>query len=213
MIVSITLVLPDGGDAGPFDLYSNVDGYSIAFEMNVPILDLIAGYTSTLVPDGTTTIRVVSIGICTNYIDIPINLIPTTTTTSSSTSTSTTTSTSTSSTSTTTSTSTTATPTTTSTSTSTTSTTSSSTSTTTSSTTPRPIIGGALIIENNSTRASVDDVNAVSWTTIISTPVPAGQIKTGSASRSDRISKYNQLLRIEEELGNTAKFLGMKILK
>lgn len=35
-----------------------------------------------------------------------------------------------------------------------------------------------------------------------------GQIKTGSASRSDRIAKYNQLLRIEEELGAQAKFLG-----
>lgn len=35
-----------------------------------------------------------------------------------------------------------------------------------------------------------------------------GQIKTGSASRSDRISKYNQLIRIEEELGDNAKFLG-----
>ena len=32
----------------------------------------------------------------------------------------------------------------------------------------------------------------------------AGQIKTGSASRSDRIAKYNQLLRIEQELGNEA---------
>ena len=35
-----------------------------------------------------------------------------------------------------------------------------------------------------------------------------GQIKTGSASRSDRISKYNQLLRIEEMLGSTAVFAG-----
>jgi len=35
-----------------------------------------------------------------------------------------------------------------------------------------------------------------------------GQIKTGSASRSDRIAKYNQLLRIEEELGDSAQFLG-----
>ena len=35
-----------------------------------------------------------------------------------------------------------------------------------------------------------------------------GQIKTGSASRSDRMSKYNQLLRIEEELGSTAVYLG-----
>ena len=35
-----------------------------------------------------------------------------------------------------------------------------------------------------------------------------GQIKTGSASRTDRVAKYNQLLRIEEELGDTAEFLG-----
>ncbi|RYE11266.1 MAG: phosphopyruvate hydratase [Sphingobacteriaceae bacterium] len=42
-----------------------------------------------------------------------------------------------------------------------------------------------------------------------------GQIKTGSASRSDRIAKYNQLLRIEEELGANAKFIGkdFKFLK
>ena len=38
----------------------------------------------------------------------------------------------------------------------------------------------------------------------------AGQIKTGSASRSDRIAKYNQLLRIEEELGSMAVFPGMQ---
>ena len=38
----------------------------------------------------------------------------------------------------------------------------------------------------------------------------AGQIKTGSASRTDRIAKYNQLLRIEEELGAAAKFAGRK---
>ena len=36
----------------------------------------------------------------------------------------------------------------------------------------------------------------------------AGQIKTGSASRTDRIAKYNQLLRIEEELGSAARFAG-----
>lgn len=35
-----------------------------------------------------------------------------------------------------------------------------------------------------------------------------GQIKTGSASRTDRIAKYNQLLRIEEALGEQAKYLG-----
>ena len=40
----------------------------------------------------------------------------------------------------------------------------------------------------------------------------AGQIKTGSASRTDRIAKYNQLLRIEQELGGTAGFLGLAAL-
>ena len=39
-----------------------------------------------------------------------------------------------------------------------------------------------------------------------------GQIKTGSASRTDRVAKYNQLLRIEEELGSGARFLGIKAL-
>ena len=41
----------------------------------------------------------------------------------------------------------------------------------------------------------------------------AGQIKTGSASRTDRICKYNQLLRIEEELGPSAKYAGRKAFK
>ena len=41
----------------------------------------------------------------------------------------------------------------------------------------------------------------------------AGQIKTGSASRTDRIAKYNQLLRIEEELGSSAKFAGRKAFR
>lgn len=40
-----------------------------------------------------------------------------------------------------------------------------------------------------------------------------GQIKTGSASRSDRMAKYNQLLRIEEILGETAIFPGLKAFK
>ena len=41
----------------------------------------------------------------------------------------------------------------------------------------------------------------------------AGQIKTESASRTDRVAKYNQLLRIEEVLGDGARFLGLKALK
>jgi enolase len=41
----------------------------------------------------------------------------------------------------------------------------------------------------------------------------AGQIKTGSASRTDRLAKYNQLLRIEEELGSSAIYLGRKAFR
>jgi enolase len=40
----------------------------------------------------------------------------------------------------------------------------------------------------------------------------AGQIKTGSGSRTDRIGKYNQLLRIERQMGAGARFLGLKAL-
>ena len=43
--------------------------------------------------------------------------------------------------------------------------------------------------------------------------IAAGQIKTGSASRTDRIAKYNQLLRIEEELGGAARFPGTSLFK
>ncbi|MGH9658022.1 MAG: phosphopyruvate hydratase, partial [Bryobacteraceae bacterium] len=41
----------------------------------------------------------------------------------------------------------------------------------------------------------------------------AGQIKTGSASRSDRVAKYNQLLRIEQDLGTSARFAGRKAFR
>ncbi len=47
----------------------------------------------------------------------------------------------------------------------------------------------------------------------LSVALNTGQIKTGSASRTDRICKYNQLLRIEEELGAKAKFLGKEVYK
>ncbi len=47
----------------------------------------------------------------------------------------------------------------------------------------------------------------------LSVAVNAGQIKTGSASRTDRIAKYNQLLRIEEELGDEAIFEGLRAFK
>jgi len=44
----------------------------------------------------------------------------------------------------------------------------------------------------------------------ISVALNAGQIKTGAPSRTDRVAKYNQLLRIEEELGDSAEYLGRK---
>lgn len=98
MTVLITLTTA-GSDTGPFDLYSDVDGFLVPFENNVPKASLVSGYTSTLVPGGATIIRVKSDSICTNYIDL---IIGATTTTTTSTSTSTTTSTSSTSTTTTT---------------------------------------------------------------------------------------------------------------
>jgi hypothetical protein len=90
MTVLITLTIA-GTDSGPFDLYSDLDGYISAFETGVSKASLLAGYSSALVPDYTTTIRVKSNGVCLNYIDIPVVTPTTTTTTSSSSSTTTTT--------------------------------------------------------------------------------------------------------------------------
>ena len=89
--VLITLTTA-GTDTGPFDLFSDADSYVTAFENNVPKASLVSGYTSTLVPDLATIIRVKSDSLCTNYIDLPI--VTTTTTTSTSSTTTTTTSTS-----------------------------------------------------------------------------------------------------------------------
>jgi hypothetical protein len=80
MTVFITLSIA-GADSGPFNLYSNIDGYVTAFESAVPKASLLAGYASSVVPDFTTTIRVLSTGTCTNYVDIVVEEITTTTTT------------------------------------------------------------------------------------------------------------------------------------
>lgn len=103
--VLVTLTVA-GADTGPFDLYSNVDGFAVPFETNVTKADLLAGYISYLVPDTATLIRVLCSPPCKNYIDLVIDGTTTTTTSTSSSSTTTTTS-STSSSSTTTSTTTT----------------------------------------------------------------------------------------------------------
>ena len=78
MTVLITLTVA-GADSGPFNLYSNTDGFVAAFETGVSKAALLAGYSSALVPDYTTVIRVLSTGDCTNYIDIVLDE-PTTTT-------------------------------------------------------------------------------------------------------------------------------------
>ena len=78
------------------------------------------------------------------------------------------------------------------------------------------------------TIAAVEMTHRAGWTTIIShrsgetedsfiadlaVAMGSGQIKTGSASRSDRVAKYNQLLRIGDELGETAEYPGAKAFK
>jgi hypothetical protein len=80
MTVFITLFTA-GADSGPFNLYSDVDGYVTAFESGVSKASLTAGYSSALVPNFTTVIRVLSTGDCTNYIDITLDAPVTTSTT------------------------------------------------------------------------------------------------------------------------------------
>lgn len=82
MNVLITLTTA-GADTGPFNLYSNTDSYVTAFATGIAKSVLVAGYTSTVVPTGTSTIRVKSTGTCTNYVDLYVagSGITTTTTT------------------------------------------------------------------------------------------------------------------------------------
>lgn len=97
-------------------------------------------------------------------------------------------------------------------------------------------IGNSILVKVNQIGSLTETINAVTlaqtngYTSVMShrsgetedstiadlaVALNCGQIKTGSASRSDRIAKYNQLLRIEEELGANAKFIGkdFKFLK
>jgi hypothetical protein len=90
MTVLITLTSA-GADAGPFDLYSDTDGYLTPFATGILKATLLGGYTSSAVPDGTTSIRIVSTGTCTNYIYVSVEGTTTTTTSTSSTSSTTTT--------------------------------------------------------------------------------------------------------------------------
>ena len=82
MTVLITLTTA-GTDSGPFNLYSNLDGYTLAFESGVDKTSLEAGHASSLVPDYTTIIKVLSTGTCNTSINIVLDEPTTTTTTSS----------------------------------------------------------------------------------------------------------------------------------
>ena len=80
MTALITLTTA-GLDTGPFDLYTELDGFTVPFESNILKSSLLSGYTSTIVPDNATTVRVQSIGVCVNYVDIILQYPTTTTTT------------------------------------------------------------------------------------------------------------------------------------
>jgi hypothetical protein len=81
--VLITLTTA-GADTGPFDLYSNADSYTSPFATGIAKATLVGGYTSIVVPDLATIIRVKSTSLCTNYVDLPISGTTTTTSTTQS---------------------------------------------------------------------------------------------------------------------------------
>lgn len=73
MTLRFTLTTTDT-DAGPFNLFSDVNGFVYAFATNVSKETLISGYTSNNVPNGTLIVKVVSVGQqCQNSIDINVN--------------------------------------------------------------------------------------------------------------------------------------------
>jgi hypothetical protein len=92
MTVLLTLTTA-GTDATVFDLYSDIDGFTIAFETNVSKASLLAGYSTALCPDYTNIVRVQATIKCVNYVDIILSNTTTTTTTVAPTTTTTTTST------------------------------------------------------------------------------------------------------------------------
>lgn len=63
MTVLITLTTA-GNNTGPFNLYSDTNGYTTAFATNISRTDLINGYTSSVVPNGTVEVLVKSTGTC-----------------------------------------------------------------------------------------------------------------------------------------------------
>ena len=84
MNVFLTLTTA-GSDSGPFDLYSEEDGFTTPFETGVSRFSLLSGYLSTDVPEFTNIVRVKSVGICINYVDIVLTSYNDTTTTTTTT--------------------------------------------------------------------------------------------------------------------------------
>jgi len=80
MIANIILTIA-GTDTGPFNLYSNIDTYGVPFATGISRSILETGYTSTMVPDGTTIVKVLSTGVCTTDTYANVVLLPITTTT------------------------------------------------------------------------------------------------------------------------------------
>lgn len=80
MTVLLTLTTA-GTDTTVFDLYSDIDGFTTAFETDVPVASLTAGYSSALVPDYTNTVRVQATRKCVNFVDIVLENTTITTTT------------------------------------------------------------------------------------------------------------------------------------
>ena len=81
MTIFIKLIIA-GADTGPFDLYTNLDGYTSPFETDIPRQSLVDGYLCITVPEGTTSIKVKSNNQdCNNYIILDITGISSTTTT------------------------------------------------------------------------------------------------------------------------------------
>lgn len=69
--ITITLTTA-GASTGPFDIYTDDDGYATPIETGIAKVSFLTGYTSSVVPDGATVIRLKSTGDCTNYVDFPI---------------------------------------------------------------------------------------------------------------------------------------------
>jgi hypothetical protein len=91
-MTALIILTSAGTLTGPFNLYSDVEGYLVSFASGISRAQLLAGYASDRIPEGTSIVRIVSVGSCYNYIDVAFPDNTTTTTTSSSTSTTTTTS-------------------------------------------------------------------------------------------------------------------------